>query len=163
MNLLTVKPMIYVMNVDEKDLGSKSWDLGAGVKPEQVVAISAKIEAELADLDDQERGEYLKELGLTERGLDKLIKKGYEILNLITFLTSGPQESRAWTVTRGSTAPQAAGKIHTDFEKNFIRAEVCNWQDFVKYGEVGCKERGLIRIEGKEYVVQDGDTCYFRI
>jgi len=83
-------------------------------------------------------------------------------LNLITFLTSGPEESRAWTVTAGSTAPQAAGRIHTDFEKGFIRAEVCNWQDFVTYGEVGCKERGLVRLEGKEYIMQDGDTCYFR-
>ncbi|MFA6534372.1 MAG: redox-regulated ATPase YchF [Patescibacteria group bacterium] len=162
LNLLTAKPMIYVMNVDESKVQSPESGV-KGVDQNQVIAISAKIEAELADLNDEERKEYLAELGLAESGLDKLVKKGYEILNLITFLTAGPDESRAWTVTRGSTAPQAAGKIHTDFEKGFIRAEICNWQDFVKYGEVGCKEKGLMRIEGKDYIMQDGDTCNFRV
>jgi len=165
LNLLTNKPVIYVMNVDESAVGrgqGTALPVLEGLDPERVVCISAKIEAELAELDDEERKEYLKELGMNESGLDKLIKKSYQILNLITFLTTGPDETRAWTVTRGAKAPEAAGKIHTDIQQGFIRAEVCNWQDFVQYGEAGCKERGLVRLEGKDYVVQDGDTVYFR-
>lgn len=161
-NLLTAKPMLYVVNVDEADAAATTWDL-PGVEPGAVVVpISAKIEAELAELAPEEQRAYLAELGAKERGLDRLIVAGYALLDLITFLTSGPQESRAWTVRRGATAPQAAGRIHTDFEKGFIRAEVCRWQDFVAYGEAGCRERGLLRTEGKDYIVNDGDVMHFR-
>ncbi len=164
LTLLTTKPMIYVMNIDESQLGLSVSELASrlNIPGATVVPICAKLEAELAELSGEEKASYLVELGLKNSGLDNLVTAGYQILNLITFLTSGPQETRAWTVTAGSTAPQAAGKIHTDFEKGFIRAEVCNWQDFVEYGEVGCKERGLLRIEGKEYVMRDGDVCHFR-
>ena len=125
--------------------------------------ISAKIESELAELADQDAQAMLKDLGLNQSGLDKLITASYNLLNLITFFTSGPKESRAWTVENGSTAPQAAGKIHTDFEKGFIRAEVIGYDDFVACnGEIGAKEKGKMRLEGKEYVVKDGDICHFR-
>ena len=128
-----------------------------------VVNISAKIEAELADLPPEEARAYLESTGQKKSGLDKIILAGYELLNLITFLTTGPDETRAWTVERGARAPQAAGVIHTDFEKGFIRAEICDWPDFIKYGgEAGVKEKGLWRLEGKEYVMRDGDVCYFR-
>jgi ribosome-binding ATPase YchF (GTP1/OBG family) len=127
------------------------------------INISAKIEAEIAELTPEEAKKYLQELGLKQSGLDQLITSSYKLLNLITFFTSGPKETRAWTVPAGAKAPQAAGKIHTDFEKGFIRAEVINWQDFVHSGgEVKAKEKGLMHLEGKEYVVQDGDTIYFR-
>jgi ribosome-binding ATPase len=153
LSLLTLKPMIYVLNVDEDGVFDDS----------DYIPISAKIESELSELSDNEAKEYLKELQMESSGLDKLIKKSYDILNLITFLTSGEEESKAWTVRRGSTAPQAAGVIHTDFEQGFIRAEVINWQDFVDGGgEIGAKEKGLIRLEGKEYIMQDGDVCHFR-
>ena len=125
--------------------------------------ISAKIESELAELADQDAQAMLKDLGLNQSGLDKLITASYNLLNLITFFTSGPKESRAWTVENGSTAPQAAGKIHTDFEKGFIRAEVIGYDDFVACnGEIGAKEKCKMRLEGKEYVVKDGDICHFR-
>src|SRR3989344_3669904 len=157
LNLLTMKPMIYVLNVDES-----YFSLGA--KPaNDYLPISAKIEAEIADLSPEEAEKFLKELNLDSSGLDKLIKKSYNTLNLITFFTSGREETKAWTVKKGSKAPQAAGVIHTDFEKGFIRAEVINWQDFVdNQGEVKAKEKGLIRLEGKDYVIQDGDVCHFR-
>jgi len=160
-NLLTNKPVLYVVNCDEKEATNRNLEI-RGILSEQIILISAKIEAELAELGGEERKEYLQSLGLEESGLDKLIKAGYRLLNLITFLTSGPKETRAWTVTAGSTAPQAAGKIHTDFEKGFIRAEICRWQDFFEFGEQGCKERGLMRLEGKDYIMQDGDVCHFR-
>ena len=157
LNLLTAKPIIYVLNVDEDNVPGESSAKG-GYLP-----ISAKIESELADLPENEAKDYLKELQLEASGLDKLIKKSYDILGLITYFTSGPQESRAWTIKRGTKAPQAAGVIHTDFEKGFIRAEVINWQDLIDCGgEAQAKEKGLIRLEGKDYVMQDGDVCHFR-
>jgi len=122
------------------------------------------MESELASMSLEEKQEYLSALGLKESGLDRLIKEAYELLGLITFLTSGPDEARAWTVVKGTKAPQAAGKIHTDFEKNFIRVEVTNWKDYLANGgEAGCRAKGLTRIEGKDYVIKDGDVCYFRV
>ncbi len=160
LNLLTIKPLIFVLNVDENHQpGVLEKKFGS-----QVIKINAKLEAELADLPTTELADYLKELNISSTGLDKLITESYRILDLITFLTSGPKETRAWTVCRGAKAPEAAGVIHTDFIKGFIRAEVCAWQDFVAYsGEVGVKEKGLMRLEGKDYVIQDGDTIYFRV
>lgn len=153
LNLLTMKPMLYVLNVDEDNIFQET----------DYIPISAKIEADLSELSQEESNEYLKELKLESSGLDKLIKKSYEALDLITFFTSGEMESKAWTIKRGAKAPQAAGVIHTDFEKGFIRAEVINWHDFVENGgEVKAKEKGLIRLEGKDYVVADGDVCHFR-
>lgn len=153
LNLLTAKPMIYVLNVDEDKVLQES----------DFIAISAKIESELAELPPEEAKVYLAELQLESSGLDKLIKKSYEILGLITFFTSGEMESKAWTVKAGSKAPQAAGVIHTDFEKGFIRAEIINWKDLVESGgEAKAKEKGLIRLEGKDYVVADGDVAHFR-
>ncbi len=153
LNLLTVKPMIYVLNVDEDNI----------IQETDYIPISAKIEAELAELSPAEAQAYLKELSLESSGLDKLIKKAYEILGLITFFTSGEKETRAWTVPNGAKAPQAAGVIHTDFEKGFIRAEIIGWKDLVAcQGEVQAREKGLIRLEGKEYAVQDGDVAHFR-
>ncbi len=163
LNLLTAKPMIYVLNVDEDKIYQETSAKGGPASGGDYIAISAKIESELAELNPEEAKEYLKELKLNASGLDKLIKKSYEILDLITFLTTGPKESRAWTIKKGTKAPQAAGVIHTDFEAHFIRAEVINWQDLLKAGsEAKAKESGLIRIEGKDYVMQDGDTVYFR-
>lgn len=154
LHLLTMKPMIYVLNVDEDKVFQES----------DYIAISAKIESELVDLPPEEAKEYLKELKLDASGLDRLIKKAYETLNLITFLTSGPTESRAWTIKKGTKAPQAAAVIHTDFEKAFIKAEVIDWQVFVDAGgEAKAKEKGLIRTEGKEYVIKDGDVCHFKV
>ncbi|HLD28047.1 MAG TPA: redox-regulated ATPase YchF [Patescibacteria group bacterium] len=152
LNLLTIKPMIYVLNVDEDNVYQET----------DYIAISAKIEAELAELPEAEAKEMLAELKLDSSGLDKLIKKAYDILDLITFFTSGEPESRAWTVPNGAKAPQAAGVIHTDFETGFIKAEVINWQNLVDAGgEKNAKEKGLIRLEGKNYVMQDGDTVHF--
>ena len=156
LQLLTAKPVLYVMNVDE-----------GGAAPTDIypaITVSAKLEAELADLPLPEAEAMLKELGLQESGLTKLIHASYQLLNLITFFTSGPKESRAWTVTRGTKAPPAAGVIHTDFERGFIRAEVISYADFVQYnGEVGAREAGKFRLEGKDYVMQDGDVCHFRV
>ncbi|HNP75394.1 MAG TPA: redox-regulated ATPase YchF [bacterium] len=153
LNLLTLKPMIYVLNVDEDNIFQET----------DYIPISAKIEAELAELSPEEAKEYLSELKLNASGLDRLIQKSYEILELITFFTSGEMESKAWTIKRGTKAPQAAGVIHTDFEQGFIRAEIINWQDLVDAGgEAKAKEKGLIRLEGKEYVMADGDVAHFR-
>ena len=154
LHLLTLKPVLEVRNVDEAD---------ATKEIPGVVAISAKIEAELADLEEAERASYLKELGLKASGLDRLITAAYETLGLLTFFTSGPKETRAWTVRRGAKAPEAAGKIHSDFERGFIRAEVINWKDLVDcHGEAGAKAKGLLRIEGKDYPMSDGDVVVFR-
>ena len=132
-------------------------------KPPQVVVISAKIEAELAQLPEDERLEYLAELGLEEPGLNRLIRAGYQLLDLITYFTAGENEARAWTVPEGTPAPKAAGVIHTDFEKGFIRAETIAYDDFVSFGgEVKAKEAGKMRLEGKEYIVHDGDVMHFR-
>ncbi|OGY48330.1 MAG: redox-regulated ATPase YchF [Candidatus Buchananbacteria bacterium RIFCSPHIGHO2_01_FULL_46_12] len=164
LHLLTMKPMIYVLNVDESACAEASADRDKILKDSDYIAISAKIESELAELPPEEAKEYLKELKLDASGLDRLIKIAYETLNLITFLTSGPAESRAWTVKKGAKAPQAAGVIHTDFEKAFIRAEVIDWQDFVSAGgEAKAKEKGLIRTEGKDYIIKDGDVCHFKV
>lgn len=163
LHLLTMKPMLYVLNVDEDALKEGSWK---GTLPEKYfpqVAMNAKIEAELAELSVEEAKEMIKELNLSESGLDELISSSYEALGLITFITTGPMETKAWTVVKGSKAPQAAGVIHTDFEKGFIRAEVINWKELLDVGgEAGAKEKGLIRLEGKEYIMQDGDVCHFR-
>ena len=130
---------------------------------EDYIPVCAKIEAELAELSEDEAKIYLQELGLQTSGLEKIIKKSYEILGLITFFTSGPKESRAWTVRRGAKAPEAAGVIHTDFEKGFIRAEIIAYDDFIACaGETGAKEKGKFRVEGKDYIIQDGDVCHFR-
>jgi ribosome-binding ATPase len=132
-------------------------------KPPAVVVISAAIESEIAQLSDAEQQEYLAAIGLTEPGLDRLIRTGYELLDLVTFFTTGPKETRAWTVPRGTKAPQAAGAIHTDFERGFIRAQTITYEDFVALGgETGAKEAGKARDEGKDYVVQDGDVMLFK-
>jgi len=155
LQLLTAKPILYVINTDENSQIPPNFSPALG--------ISAKLEAELAELTPDEAKHMLKELGLRESGLDKLIRAAYDLLHLITFFTSGPKESRAWTITQGTKAPQAAGVIHTDFEKNFIRAETIAYADFVTYGgEHGAREAGKLRLEGKDYVVQDGDVMHFR-
>lgn len=162
LHLLTMKPMMYVVNVDE----SKKEKVESIKIDENIpqIEISAKLEAELADLSPEEAKEYLKELGLNETGLDKLITAGYKLLNLVTFLTSGEPETRAWTVKTGTTAPNAAGVIHTDFIKGFVKADVCDWQDFIKFGGwSGIKTSGKLRLEGKDYIVNDGDVIYFHI
>lgn len=169
LQLLTAKPVLYVANVDEASLhtGNKHVDaLKELVKGEhaEVVLISAAIEAQIAELDNEEdRAVFLQEYGLTESGLNKLIRASYTLLNLITYFTAGEKEVRAWTIKNGWKAPQAAGVIHTDFEKGFIRAEVIKLADYQKYKtEAACKEAGKMSVEGKEYVVQDGDTMHFR-
>lgn len=159
LGLLTIKPIIYVLNV-----ASISSARMESVWDGKVIKINARIEEEIANLPEAEQAEYIKELGLSESGLDKLIKASYGILGLITFLTTGADETRAWTIKRGAKAPQAAGAIHTDFTKGFIRAEVINWQKFIQAGsEARARELGWIRTEGKEYVMRDGDVCNFLI
>lgn len=159
LGLITIKPLLYVLNAKDSDAGiSHNWQDGS------VIAIDAKLEAEIASLPEEEQQVYIEELGLKESGLDRLIKAGYELLGLITFFTTGKDETRAWTVRSGAKAPEAAGVIHTDFIKGFIRAEVINWQDFVSSGsEVEAKSKGLIRTEGKEYIIKDGDVCNFLV
>ncbi|OGZ34305.1 MAG: redox-regulated ATPase YchF [Candidatus Portnoybacteria bacterium RBG_19FT_COMBO_36_7] len=160
LNLLTIKPVLYVLNTDE----NKSSENPKIDENAEQIEISAKLEAELADLPQNEAREYLKSLGMLESGLDKLIKANYKLLNLITFLTSGEPETRAWTIRNGAKARDAAGVIHTDFIKGFIKADVIGWQDFVAYGGwPHLKESGKMRLEGKEYVVQDGDVIYFHV
>ncbi|MBP6859834.1 MAG: redox-regulated ATPase YchF [Candidatus Magasanikbacteria bacterium] len=162
LQLLTMKPMLYVVNTDENVKPDALHPLISQSAPQ--IEISAKLEAEVAELSPEEAKEYLKELGMNETGLDKLITASYKLLDLITFLTSGEVETRAWTVRRGAKAPEAAGVIHTDFVKGFVKADVVNWQDFVAAGGWGkIKETGKMRLEGKEYVVKDGDVCYFHI
>jgi len=158
LGLLTIKPIIYAVNIQEGATENfNNWDGG-------VIKINAKLEEEIAGLSEDEQAEYIKELGLDQSGLDKLIKASYEVLGLITFLTTGADETRAWTVKRDSRAPQAAGVIHTDFTKGFIRAEVINWQKFIEAGsEAKARELGWIRTEGKDYIIKDGDVCNFLI
>lgn len=172
-NLLTAKPVLFVANVAEGEmqapltpdgsgplnkLVSYTQKIGAGI-----LSISGKVESEIAELSAEERKEYLKELGLDASGLDRLTVAGYKLLNLITFFTVGPKETHAWTAERGTKGPQCAGKIHSDFEKGYIRAEVIGYQDYVGAGgEVKAREQGKLRIEGKEYVMQDGDIVHFR-
>ncbi|MFZ2681737.1 MAG: redox-regulated ATPase YchF [Patescibacteria group bacterium] len=161
--LLTNKPILYIVNVNEAEANDPAWVSPLG--PERLaVPISVKIEAELAGLPSEEAVDMLLALGMTESGLDKVIKKCYQLLNLITYITTGEQETRAWTIEGGTKAPQAAGVIHTDFEKNFIRAEVIAYTDYIECGgESGARDKGKLRIEGKDYVMQDGDVCHFRI
>jgi len=167
LGLLSIKPKIIVCNVDEESL-IKGNALTEGVKNkylnEKIVTICADIEDQIMGLDNNERENFMKEIGLNKTGLNQLIKEGYELLNLDTFFTSGPEESRAWTVKKNTLAPKAASVIHTDFEKNFIRAETVTCEDFIKYGSAEkCKENGKLRIEGKDYVIKDGDVLYFRV
>ncbi|MBU4216591.1 redox-regulated ATPase YchF [Candidatus Parcubacteria bacterium] len=157
LNLLSVKPILYVVNTSDvsRPLDTTKWD-------GEVLSLNIKLEDEIASLPEEEQAEYVQELGLDESGLDKLIKTSYKLLGLMTFLTTGKEETRAWTVKVGSKAPQAAGEIHTDIEKGFVRAEVINWEKYVEAGgEAAAKEKGLMRIEGKEYVMQDGDVVHF--
>lgn len=159
LNLLTIKPIIYLLNVDDNHDGSDFF----GVK-DPVIKVNVKVEEEIASLPEEEQAEFVKELGLDESGLDKLIRIAYSTLGLDTFFTTGADETRAWTIKRGSKAPEAAGEIHTDFIKGFVRAEVIAWDKFVECGgETKAKDLGLVRIEGKEYIVKDGDVCNFLI
>ncbi len=169
--LLTSKPTIFAANVAEEDLaddGASSPYVQevrkyAAEHGDGVFVISARIEEEIAELDDDEKAEYLESLGLKESGLDKLIRASYDLLGLMSFLTAGEKETRAWTIKKGTRAPQAAGKIHSDFERGFIKAEVINYQELLDCGSLAAaREKGLVRIEGKDYVVQDGDTILFR-
>jgi len=168
LQLLTSKPVLFVANVDEASAAggndySKSVAARASEENAAAVAISAKIEAELAQLSDDEQAEYLETLDLDEPGLNRLIRTGFELLDLQTYFTAGPKETRAWTVKCGATAPQAAGVIHTDFEKGFIRAETISFDDYILLnGEQGAKEAGKMRLEGKDYIVKDGDVMHFR-
>lgn len=167
LHLITIKPLMYVANVAENGFENNAHldELRAMAEQEgaDVVPVCAAIEAEIAQLDEADRADFLKELGLSEPGLNRVIRAGYRLLGLQTYFTAGVKEVRAWTVTAGSTAPQAAGVIHTDFEKGFIRAEVIAYDDFVRFkGEAGAKEAGKLRLEGKEYLVHEGDVMHFR-
>jgi hypothetical protein len=168
LNLLTSKPIFYICNVEENDAASgNNYTEKVQKYAEEIncksITISASTEAELSVLSDEEKVEYLKSIGLQETGLNKVIKTGYEILNLVTYFTSGPKETRAWTIRKDTQAPKAASVIHTDFEKGFIRAETISFDDFIKNnGENGAKEAGKMRLEGKDYIVQDGDVMHFR-
>ena len=170
-SLLTMKPVIFAANVSEDELAggynsNENFTKLAAFSAEQnceIMPISAKIEEEISQLDDEEKTVFLEEMGLKESGLDRLVRASYRLLGLISYLTAGPQESRAWTITIGTKAPQAAGKIHTDFERGFIRAEVVAYKDLIECGIMSAaKEKGLVRSEGKEYVVKDGDVVLFR-
>jgi len=167
LGLLSIKPKIIVCNVDENSLSSgnkHTESIKAKYSKEKIVMICADIEDQIMGLDKKEREVFMKEIGLNKTGLNQLIKEGYDLLDLDTFFTSGPEESRAWTVNKNTVAPKAASVIHTDFEKNFIRAEAVTCDDFIKYGSAEkCKENGKLRIEGKDYIVKDGDVLYFRV
>jgi hypothetical protein len=166
--LLTAKPILYVCNVDEGDAATGNANSArvfekAAAEGASAVVISAAIEAEIATMPAEDRAEFLKDLGLEETGLSQIIRAGYELLHLITFFTAGPKEARAWTVEKGSKAPQAAGVIHTDFERGFIRAETIAYDDYIQFGgEAGARDAGKLRSEGKEYVTKDGDVMLFR-
>lgn len=168
LSLLSTKVMLYVVNVDEDKVGDASQIAvqanELGIPEESIVIVSAKIEAELSSLDDEDQKAYLKDLGLEQSGLERLIKKAYELLGLQSFLTAGELEVRAWTIHKGDKAPQAAAVIHTDFEKHFIKANIASYADFVQYnGWKGVKDIGKMRMEGKEYVMQEGDVVEFMI
>ena len=169
LQLLTARPVIYVANISEDDIGSEDNEMVKKVKDyaqkegAKAIVLSAKIEEELAGLDKEEREAFKEELGIKESGLEKLISASYDLLGLMSFLTAGEKEVRAWTIKKGTKAPQAAGKIHTDFEKGFIKAEVVSYNDLIEAGSfLKAKEKGKVRIEGKDYVVQDGDVMLFR-
>jgi GTP-binding protein YchF len=167
LGLLSIKPKIIVCNVDEESLSSGNkytQTVKSKFSNEKIVIICADIEDQIMGLDPEERENFMKDIGLNKTGLNKLIREGYDLLNLDTYFTSGPEESRAWTIKKDTLAPQAAGVIHTDFEKNFIRAEAITCEDFIKYGSSEkCRENGKLRIEGKEYIVKDGDVLFFRV
>ncbi|MBQ8163250.1 MAG: redox-regulated ATPase YchF [Clostridia bacterium] len=169
--LLTTKPVIYAANISESDISSdltknkyyQSVVEFAKTEKSEVIPVCAEIEAEIAELDDEEKEMFLADLGIEESGLDRLIKASYSLLGLISYLTAGPKEVRAWTIVKGTKAPQAAGKIHSDFEKGFIRAEIVSFDDLMECGSMNvAKEKGLVRSEGKEYVIADGDIVLFR-
>ena len=169
--LLTTKPVIYAANISENDVGEGEEELEmvqkvkaiAADEAAEVLVISAQIEEEIAQMEPDEKAEFLEEMGIGQSGLDRLIRKCYHLLGLISFLTAGEDECRAWTIVNGSKAPQAAGKIHTDFERGFIRAEIVPFTSLMEMGSMtACREKGLIRSEGKEYVMQDGDVTLFR-
>lgn len=168
LHLLTMKPHLYIINLHENELSSgistQEYAKSLGLDShDKIIPICAKVEEELGDFGPEEAAEYLKSLGLNETGLNTLIRKAYDTLGLITYFTSGPKETRAWTIQKGASAPKAAGKIHTDFESGFIKAEVVDWEDLHKSGGEGkAREKGLLRIEGKEYIVKDGDVMHFR-
>jgi GTP-binding protein YchF len=168
LGLLTSAPVLYACNVDEASAAggnafSRQVEARAKEEDAMAVVISAKIESEIAMLPPDERADYLTAVGLKETGLDRLVRAGYALLHLVTYFTAGPKETRAWTITQGTRAPQAAGVIHTDFEKGFIRAETISYDDYIAVGgEVGAKEAGKMRLEGKDYVVADGDVMHFR-
>ena len=165
--LLSLKPKIIVCNVDEatlKDGNDHTFNIIKTFSKEKVITICADIEDQLSSLTGDEKSKFMTEIGLEKMGINKLIKEGYDLLGLETFFTSGKEESRAWTVRKNTSAPKAAGVIHTDFEKNFIRAEVVDTSDFIKFGSAEkCKENGKLRTEGKDYIVKDGDVLYFRV
>jgi GTP-binding protein YchF len=167
--LLTLKPVLYAANINEQDLGGAESAYVSTVRSiaeaenSEVVVISAKIEEEISVLDDEEKVMFLQDLGLEESGLDKIIHAGYHLLGLMSFLTAGPTEVRAWTIRNGTKAPQAAGKIHSDFERGFIRAEIVSFDDLISSGTYAqAREHGFVRSEGKEYVMKDGDVVLFR-
>lgn len=170
MNLMTLKPIIFVANVSEEEVADpdnnphvQAVKKYAAQEGAEVVAVSAKVESEIAELPADEAQEFLAALGLSESGLDKLIKASFRLLGLMTFLTAGEQETRAWTITKGTKAPQAGGKIHSDIERGFIRAEIVSFEDLARAGsQNAAREQGVVRLEGKEYVMQDGDVTYFR-
>ena len=168
-NLLTGKPIIYMANINENDLGKEDNEYVKKVKEyaskegAEVITVSAKVESELSELEEEEKKEFLKELGIEESGLDQLIKATYSLLGLATYFTAGSDECRAWTFKKGMKAPECAGIIHTDFERGFIRAEIMSYEDLQQYGsEKAVREAGKMRLEGKEYIMQDGDICHFR-
>ena len=167
-NLLTLKPTLYIANVAEEDLTEENSYVAkvrelAAKEGAQVVVICAKVESEIAELDAEESEEFLADLGLESSGLDRLIHAAFDLLGLMTFLTAGADECRAWTIKKGTTAVKAAGKIHSDIERGFIRAEIVNYDDLIKLGSVtAARDKGLVRLEGKDYVMQDGDVTYFR-
>ena len=168
LNLITLKPLVYVANIDESLISNDNEhinNLREIVNKEGLILIKicASLEEQLYDLTEEEKNLFLDDYGITESGLDMLIKASYKSLDLITYFTAGEKEVRAWTVKKDSTAPQAAGVIHTDFEKGFIKAEVIKYNDFISYGsELKCKEAGKLSIEGKEYILSDGDVMHFR-
>ena len=167
LHLITRKPIMYIANVDEESLTNSGLadrlEEYSNLENATFVKVCAQIEAEIAQLEDSERDEFLHDLGLQEPGLNLVIRAGYDLLNLQTFFTSGPKETRAWTVLKGATAPQAAGRIHTDFEKGFIRAELVAFDDYIAgNGEQGAKDAGKWRLEGKDYIMQEGDVVHFR-
>ena len=165
--LLSIKPKIIVCNVDEENLSKGNQyteEVQKKYPNEKIIKICADIEDQLSGLDKNEKEAFMQDIGLNKTGINQLIKEGYDLLKLDTFFTSGPEESRAWTVRKNTIAPKAASVIHTDFEKNFIRAEAVSCEDFIKYGSAEkCKENGKLRIEGKDYIVKDGDVLYFRV